>query len=143
MRRARHLLAALLRHILAALLLLLLVASVVAFVGCQFLASPQAAARVAAALEEAYGGPVRFTHVDLGFDPANVLSMNISLPTVKYAKAERQIAFFDELLRKINAIPGVRSASISAALPLTPKRITPILPEGQAEVPLALDSLRQ
>ena len=38
---------------------------------------------------------------------------------------------------KINAIPGVRSASISAALPLTPKRITPILPEGQAEVPLA------
>jgi putative ABC transport system permease protein len=76
-------------------------------------------------------------HVDLGFDPANVLSMNISLPTVKYAKAEQQIAFFDELLRKVNAVPGVRSASISAALPLSPRRITPILPEGQAEVPLA------
>lgn len=75
-------------------------------------------------------------HVDLGFDAANVLSMNISLPTVKYAKPEQQIAFFDELLRKVNAVPGVRSASISAALPLTPKRITPILPEGQAEVPL-------
>jgi len=75
--------------------------------------------------------------VELGFDPANVLSMNISLPTVKYAKAQQQISFFDDLLRRVNAVPGVRSASISAALPLTPKRITPILPEGQPEVPLA------
>jgi putative ABC transport system permease protein len=56
---------------------------------------------------------------------------------VKYAKAEQQTAFFDELLRKVNAVPGVRNASISAALPLTPRRITPILPEGQPEVPLA------
>lgn len=76
-------------------------------------------------------------HVDLGFDPANVLSMNISLPTQRYSKPQQQIAVFDELLRKVNAVPGVRSASISAALPLTPKRITPILPEGQPEVPIA------
>jgi len=76
-------------------------------------------------------------HVDLGFDPANVLSMNISLPTERYSKPQQQIAVFDELLRKVNAVPGVRSASISAALPLTPKRITPILPEGQPEVPIA------
>lgn len=80
---------------------------------------------------------VNLQSVDLGFDPANVLSMNISLPTVKYAKSEQQVAFFDELLRKVNAVTGVRSASISAALPLTPRRITPILPEGQPEVPLA------
>lgn len=80
---------------------------------------------------------VNLQHVELGFDPSNVLSMNISLPTIKYAKPEQQVAFFDELLRKVNAVPGVRSASISAALPLTPKRITPILPEGQPEVPLA------
>jgi putative ABC transport system permease protein len=76
-------------------------------------------------------------HVELGFDASNVLSMNISLPTVKYTKPEQQVAFFYELLRKVNAVPGVRSASISAALPLTPKRITPILPEGQPEVALA------
>lgn len=75
--------------------------------------------------------------VDLGFDPTNVISMNISLPTVKYAKPEQQTAFFDDLLRKVSAVPGVRSASMSAALPLTPRRITPILPEGQSEVPLA------
>ncbi len=75
--------------------------------------------------------------VDPGFDPHNVLTMNISLPTVKYADPQKQIAFFDELLRNVSALPGVRAATISAALPLTPKRITPVLPEGQPEVDLA------
>jgi putative ABC transport system permease protein len=75
--------------------------------------------------------------VDPGFDPHNVLTMNVSLPTVKYADARKQITFFDELLRGVSALPGVKSAAVSAALPLTPKRITPVLPEGQPEVPLA------
>jgi len=38
--------------------------------------------------------------VDPGFDAHNVLAMNVSLPTVKYAKPEQQIAFFDEMLRR-------------------------------------------
>jgi predicted permease len=75
--------------------------------------------------------------VEAGFDPDNVLSMNISLPTVQYADSTKQIAFFDELLRRVSALPGVNSAAISAALPLNPIRITPVLPEGQPEVPLA------
>ena len=79
----------------------------------------------------------RLLHVSPGFDPQNVLTMNVSLPTVKYADAQKQIAFFDDVLRRVSALPGVRSTAISAALPLTPKRITPVLPEGQPEVPLA------
>jgi putative ABC transport system permease protein len=75
--------------------------------------------------------------VDPGFDPRNVLTMNISLPTVKYANPEQQIAFFDEMLRKVTSAPGVHRAAMSAALPLNPRRITPVLPEGQPEVPLA------
>ena len=63
--------------------------------------------------------------------------MNVSLPTVKYADAQKQIAFFDDLLRRVSAVPGVRASAISAALPLVPKRVTPVLPEGQPEVPLA------
>jgi putative ABC transport system permease protein len=55
---------------------------------------------------------------------------------VKYAKGPQQIAFFDEMLRRIFAVPGVREAAISATLPLTVKRITPVLPEGQPNVPL-------
>ncbi|QNI30232.1 ABC transporter permease [Alloacidobacterium dinghuense] len=79
----------------------------------------------------------RLLRVDPGFDAHSVLTMNVSLPTVKYAKPEQQIAFFDEVLRRVSALPGVRSAAISAALPLSSKRITPMLPQGQAEVPLA------
>ncbi|HEY6305129.1 MAG TPA: ABC transporter permease [Candidatus Angelobacter sp.] len=75
--------------------------------------------------------------VDPGFDPRNVLTMNVSLPPVKYADAQKQIAFFDELLRHVSTLPGVRSAAVSAALPIQPKRITPVLPEGEPEVPLA------
>jgi putative ABC transport system permease protein len=79
---------------------------------------------------------VHLLRVDPGFDPQNVLTMNVSIPTVKYADAQKQIAFFDDLVRRTSALPGVRSAAISAALPLLPKRITPMLPEGQPEVPL-------
>lgn len=79
---------------------------------------------------------VRLLHVDPGFDPENVLTMDVSLPTVKYARPEQQIAFFDEVLRRVSALPGVRDAATSAALPLGWKRITPVLPEGHPDVPL-------
>ncbi|MGZ7084524.1 MAG: ABC transporter permease, partial [Candidatus Angelobacter sp.] len=79
----------------------------------------------------------RLLSVEPGFDPQNVLTMNVSLPTVKYADAQKQIAFFDDLSRRVSALPGVQSNAISAALPLLPKRITPVLPEGQPEVSLA------
>jgi predicted permease len=79
----------------------------------------------------------RLLRVDPGFDAHNVLTMNVSLPTLKYAKPEQQTAFFDEVLRRVSALPGVRNASISAALPLSWKRITPMLPDGQPNVALA------
>jgi putative ABC transport system permease protein len=79
----------------------------------------------------------RLLQVDPGFDAQNLLTMNISLSTTKYARPEHEIAFFDDLLERISHQPGVRSVAISAALPLTSKRITPVLVEGQAEVPLA------
>ncbi len=89
---------------------------------------------VAGLLVRSFG---RLLRVDPGFDSQNVLTMSVSLPTVKYSKPEQQVMFFDELLRKLSAVPGVQSASISAALPLSPIRATPILPEGQQVVPLA------
>ncbi|HET9839131.1 MAG TPA: ABC transporter permease [Candidatus Angelobacter sp.] len=78
----------------------------------------------------------RLLTVDPGFDPHHVLTMNVSLPNGKYAEPQKQVAFFDELLRRLSATPGIQSAAISATQPLTWKRITPVLPEGQPEVPL-------
>ncbi len=79
----------------------------------------------------------RLLHVDPGFDAHNLLTMGLSLPTEKYAKPDRQIAFFDEVLRRVSALPGVQHAAISAALPLSFVREAPILPEGRPTVPLA------
>ena len=79
---------------------------------------------------------VQLLRVDPGFDAQNVLTMNISLPTGKYTKPEQQIAFFDEILRRVSTLPGVRGAATSAALPLSFIRLTPVLAEGQPELPL-------
>jgi putative ABC transport system permease protein len=89
---------------------------------------------VAALLLRSYA---RLTQADPGFDSHNVLTMNISLPMTKYAKPIQQINFFDEVLRRVSEIPGVRDAAISAALPLSWKRFSPMLAEGQPNVPLA------
>jgi putative ABC transport system permease protein len=79
----------------------------------------------------------RLLHVDPGFDAHNVLTMGLSLPTEKYSRPDQQIAFFDEVLRRVDALPSVKSAAISATLPLSFTRVTPVLPEGQPAVPLA------
>ena len=72
-----------------------------------------------------------------GFEPSRLLTMELTLPTSKYMNPEQQTAFFDEVRRKVSQQPGVKSVAISTALPLAPKRITPVLPEGQPEVPIA------
>ncbi|HLJ77084.1 MAG TPA: ADOP family duplicated permease, partial [Acidobacteriaceae bacterium] len=79
----------------------------------------------------------RLLQTDPGFEPTHVLTMEIALPTVKYAKPQQQIDFFQEVLRRVSGLPGVSDAAISAARPLDFRRMTPMLPEGQPEVPLA------
>ena len=61
----------------------------------------------------------RIRQVDPGFKPANLLTMRTVLPFPKYAKQETRRAFYDELLRRVNEIPGVESAGIITFLPLS------------------------
>jgi putative ABC transport system permease protein len=56
---------------------------------------------------------VALYRADLGFQPQNVLVMDIDLPQMKYPKHEQQRAFFDQLLQNIRAMPGVRSAALT------------------------------
>ena len=79
----------------------------------------------------------RLKKIDLGFDSHDLLTLNVSLPPTKYSSGEKQIEFYEECLRRMQNLPGVRSASISSALPLHPERFTPALPEGQPDVPLS------
>jgi predicted permease len=58
-------------------------------------------------------------HVNLGFDPGNVLTMHISLPQSKYAEGSRQAVFGNELLSRIGHLPGVQAVGSISPLPLT------------------------
>jgi predicted permease len=65
---------------------------------------------------------VRLLEVKPGFNPANVLTMDIQLPDLppsRYAKDEEQTAFFQQLMDRIKALPGVDGASAVVTLPLT------------------------
>lgn len=53
---------------------------------------------------------VALVKVDLGIDPANVLTMNLSLPDYKYPAAAQQAIFYRNLMQTIETLPGVKSA---------------------------------
>jgi putative ABC transport system permease protein len=60
----------------------------------------------------------RLRAVDPGFKPDNLLTMTISLAGSAHNTAPKRVAFFDELLQRIESVPGVQSASGINHLPL-------------------------
>ncbi len=73
----------------------------------------------------------RLSGVDLGFDPENLLVLQVSLPTAKYADAERQRVFFEQALDRVRALPGVLSAGLSDYLPVVGTAHVGIAIEGK------------
>ena len=57
--------------------------------------------------------------VDPGFVVQPALAFDLSLPDARYEEEARQIAFFDQLLPKLRAIPGVEQAGAVVSLPLS------------------------
>jgi predicted permease len=55
---------------------------------------------------------VKLGSVDLGFNPRNVLLFDLA-PALSGYKGERLTRFYDELLRHLNALPGVISATLT------------------------------
>jgi predicted permease len=58
-------------------------------------------------------------HLDPGFQRVHVLTANLSLPHVKYAKEEQVGRFYDQLAADLNTLPGVESAGVGSDLPWT------------------------
>jgi predicted permease len=69
--------------------------------------------------------------VNPGFDSKNVFTANFALPKHDYATPAKRSAFYDELLRRVRAIPGVESASYVDSTPLTGGSMQPIAIEGR------------
>jgi putative ABC transport system permease protein len=59
----------------------------------------------------------RLWDVDLGFQPAQVLTMRISLTSRQYPDDTRQVAFFQALLSRLQMRPGIQSAGATSSLP--------------------------
>jgi predicted permease len=61
----------------------------------------------------------KLQHVDPGFQPENVLTMQIGLDFTKYNTNDKQRAFFETFLDKVQTRSGVKSAAASMMIPLT------------------------
>ena len=80
----------------------------------------------------------RLGRVQPGVRTERLLTARVSLPDVAYPKNENVIAFYDQFLTRVRALPGVESASTIVPLPLSGSNMVTSfdiqerpLPEGQ------------
>ncbi len=62
----------------------------------------------------------KLLEVKPGFDPANVLTAQVSLPRTKYTDEAKLASFSDALLARVSSMPGVLHAAMADQPPLTP-----------------------
>ena len=78
---------------------------------------------------------LRLLQVNLGFNPENVLTMTVALPTSKYSEPQRRIQFHTALQERISALPGVSSVGAVNILPLIGGNTTRFTIEGDPAPP--------
>ncbi|HEX8144776.1 MAG TPA: ABC transporter permease [Pyrinomonadaceae bacterium] len=75
---------------------------------------------------------MRLQQVSPGFEPKNLLTLNISLPRQKYREEQQANLFFEQLFQRIGAVPGVEAVGGIDPLPLSDSNeTTGILLESQ------------
>ncbi|MBA2432763.1 MAG: ABC transporter permease, partial [Chthoniobacterales bacterium] len=62
---------------------------------------------------------VRLQNVDPGFNPKNVLTMEVALPILKYPPGKAVADFYAEAVRRVKTLPGVEAAALTSILPLS------------------------
>src|SRR5262245_1662491 len=61
---------------------------------------------------------LRLQGVNAGFDPHNVLTMQVTLPKKQYTDTARQNAFVRQTLERLETLPGVKSVAATINLPI-------------------------
>ncbi|MCI0402372.1 MAG: ABC transporter permease [Acidobacteria bacterium] len=64
-------------------------------------------------------GFARLLRMPLGFRPEGVASLELALPEASYGAPERRAAFAEQLVGRVQALPGVSGAGISTNAPLS------------------------
>jgi putative ABC transport system permease protein len=79
---------------------------------------------------------VHLVEMNPGFRTDHVLTMELALPAAKYKEDQKAAAFYQQLLERIRALPGVQSAGATSNLPLSGTNQTDgILIEGRPAPP--------
>jgi predicted permease len=73
----------------------------------------------------------RLMGIQPGFDPHNVLKANLALPHASYKNDQEVVTFYERLLDRLRALPGVESASATEYLPLQGNPNATVYIEGQ------------
>jgi predicted permease len=82
---------------------------------------------------------VQLKTVDMPFAIDNVLTARVDLPQRSYPDSAASIRFFEQLLPRMQAVPGVEAATLSDGLPAAGNGAIPVQIEGKA-YPLESDS---
>jgi predicted permease len=61
----------------------------------------------------------RLAEAHPGFEAEGLIAYSLSLPSNRYGDDEARLAFVEQYLSELEAIPGVRSASVTSGLPLS------------------------
>jgi putative ABC transport system permease protein len=61
---------------------------------------------------------LKFSDAQFGFDPRDVLSMQVLLPNAEYTQPQRRIAFFGQLLDRVGHLAGVKAVGGADSFPL-------------------------
>ena len=72
-----------------------------------------------------------------GFIPDHVLTMRIGVAANEFASEGQQVQFYDQVLRRVRALPGVQYAGVTDDLPLEGGSMQPVAVEGQPVVEMA------
>ena len=72
----------------------------------------------------------RLVNVDAGFAAENVLTLQLQLPEKEYAEEQRVAAFYNQLLQRVQTLPGVQSAGLVNALPMRGVFMQGLMVEG-------------
>jgi putative ABC transport system permease protein len=80
----------------------------------------------------------RMRSADIGVRTENVLTMAVVLPDTKYAKLRDRRAFYDQLLARVQGVPGIEVAALAQTLPLEGDHTWGSYPEGASDWRAAL-----
>src|ERR1044072_9852819 len=79
---------------------------------------------------------VQLLRVDPGFQPNQVLRLDLSLPETKYSEPRQQMAFYNELIGRLQSLPGVESVGATTVTPLGHSDSwSPFAIEGRSDPP--------